>query len=259
VPGTDPPVAGAGRLAGRVALVTGAARGIGAATARRLAAEGAAVALLDLADAAPVAERIRADGGTALALTGDVSDESTWSAVVARCGELGPVEVLVSNAYAVEVTPAHRMSPDSWRHQLEVNLTGAWLGVRALLPDLCRHRRGSVVLVSSVHALVGLPGRSAYAATKAGLTGLARQLAAEYGPDGLRVNSVLPGPVLTAAWDGIDAADRERTAGQTVLGRLGDPAEVAASVAFLACDDASFVTGHALVADGGWSVYKTSS
>ncbi|SFS90258.1 SDR family NAD(P)-dependent oxidoreductase [Saccharopolyspora flava] len=248
------------RLDDRVAIVTGGAQGIGAATAGRLAADGAAVAILDVSDGADdVAAEINAAGGRALAVRCDVSSEREWAAAVDSCREeLGPVDVLVSNAYVVDVLPAHETSLASWERQLSVNLTGTFLGFRACLPDLERDRNGSVVLTSSVHALVGLPGRPAYAASKAALTGLTRQLAVEYGTS-LRVNSVLPGPVLTAAWDDIDEADRRRSAEETAVKRLGDPSEVAAAIAFLACDDASFVTGTALTVDGGWSVYKMSS
>ncbi|KID31597.1 dehydrogenase of unknown specificity, short-chain alcohol dehydrogenase like [Prauserella sp. Am3] len=243
----------------RVALVTGAAQGIGAATARRLATDGHAVALVDVADAEPVARAITAEGGAALAVRADVASEQDWTRAVARCrAELGPVDVLVSNAYTVEVAAAHETSLESWNRQLSVNLTGTFLGVRACLDDLTRYNRGSIVLTSSVHALVGLPGRPAYAATKAALTGLSRQLAVEYGT-ALRCNAVLPGPVLTAAWDDIDADDRRRSAEETAVKRLGRPDEVAAAIAFLAGPDASFVTGTALVVDGGWSVYKQSS
>jgi NAD(P)-dependent dehydrogenase (short-subunit alcohol dehydrogenase family) len=248
-----------GPLDGRVALVTGAARGIGAATARRLAADGAAVALLDVADAGPVVAGIAADGGRALALRADVTDEAAWAAAVRRCRtELGPVDVLVCGAYAVEIAPAHELSAQSWRHQVEVNLGGAFLGFRACADDLRRDSRGAVVLVSSVHATFGLPGRPAYAATKAGLTGLARQLAVEYGGQ-VRVNAVLPGPVLTAAWDGIGEHDRQRSAAQTAVGRLGRPEEVAAAIAFLVGGEASFITGATLTVDGGWSTVKDSS
>lgn len=249
-----------GRLSGRVAVVTGGAHGIGAATAERLAAEGAAVAVLDIAeDIEPVIERIVAGGGRGIGVHCDVGAESAWAEAIGRCREqLGPVDILVSNAYTVDVRPAHETSLSSWERQLSVNLTGTFLGFKECLPDLSRDGAGSVVLTSSVHAVVGLPGRPAYAATKAALTGLGRQLAVEYGT-AIRVNSVLPGPVLTDAWRDIDAADRRRSAEQTAVKRLGRPEEVAAAIAFLASDDASFITGTALTVDGGWSVYKTSS
>jgi NAD(P)-dependent dehydrogenase (short-subunit alcohol dehydrogenase family) len=242
------------RFDGKVALVTGAASGIGAAVARRLAAEGAAVAVTDVRDPAPVAKEIAATGARAHPVTFDVSDEAAWATAVAAVrATLGPVDVLVSNAYTVEVKPAHETSRASWDRQLAVSLTGTFLGVRACLADL-----EAVVLVSSVHALVGLPGRPAYAAAKGGLLALGRQLAVEYGPR-VRVNCVLPGPVLTPAWDEISEADRARSVAQTVAGRFGTPEEVAAAVAFLASADAGYVTGTSLVVDGGWTAMKASS
>lgn len=248
------------RLAGQTAVVTGAAAGIGAACARRLAAEGAAVLLTDIRPdgAAAVAKQIEADGGRAAAIDADVADEDAWNRVLRAAHELrGPVGVLVSNAYAAEIAPADATSRDSWDRQIAVSLTGAFLGVRACLADL-RETRGSVVIISSVHANFGLPGRPAYAAAKGGLVSLGRQLAVEYGPR-LRVNTVLPGPILTSAWDDISEADRELSAAATAAGRLGSPDEVASAVAFLASADAAYVTGTTLVVDGGWSAMKSSA
>ena len=246
------------RFAGSVAVVTGAGSGIGAATAERLAREGAAVIVADIADRGEeVSKLIIENGGQASFVRADVAEEADWERIVAAAHAFGPVDVLVSNAYALEVKPAHETTRASWDHQLAVSLTASFLGVRALHADL-RDRRGSIVLVSSVHARFGLPGRPAYAAAKGALVSLCGQLAVEYAPR-IRVNAVLPGPIMTPAWDRVEQKDRDLSIEATPAGRLGEPSEVAATIAFLAGGEASFVTGASLVVDGGWSVAKASA
>jgi len=244
----------------RTAIITGAARGIGAATAYRLAEDGYAVGLLDIDPAvAEVTEKISAAGHRAESVAGDVTVAADWERLLDLVhARLGPVDTLVSNALVTVPKPLHEQTEEEWQLQLGVNLTGAFHGVRACLPDLRRKSDGAIVVVSSVHAWFGLPGVPGYAATKAGLTGLTRQLAVEYAGQ-VRVNCVLPGPVLTAQWDRISEADRAQSAAETAMGRLGQPEEVAAAISFLAGPDASFVTGASLAVDGGWSVTKNSS
>jgi NAD(P)-dependent dehydrogenase (short-subunit alcohol dehydrogenase family) len=240
-------------------VVTGAASGIGAATAERLARDGAAVVLADVAEQAGDAVRARiADaGGRAVFVRADAAAEEDWARVVEAAHAFGPVNVLVSNAYASEVAAAHETSLASWDRQLAVSLTGSFLGFRAVLPDL-REQGGSAVLVSSVHARFGMPGHPAYAAAKGALVSLCGQLAVEYAPR-VRVNVVLPGPIMTSAWDRIGEADRRLSVAATPAGRFGTPEEVAAAIAFLAGPQASFITGTSLVVDGGWSVAKASA
>jgi NAD(P)-dependent dehydrogenase (short-subunit alcohol dehydrogenase family) len=247
------------RFAGRSALVSGAASGIGAATARRLAAEGAGVVAVDVdPSGAEVVGKINADGGRAEFLCGDVALSQIWRQAADLAAERhGWLDVVVSNAFTVVVKPITETTEGEWARQLDVNLGAAYHALHTCLPRF-PERGGAVVLVSSVHAVAGLPGHPAYAASKGALTALTRQVAVEYGPR-VRVNCVMPGPVLTAAWDRVSEPDRERSVAGTALARFGQPEEVAAAIAFLASDDASYVTGAGLVVDGGWTIQKDSA
>ena len=240
-----------------VAVVTGAARGIGQATAQTLHRAGWHVALTDIDPL--VTERAAALGGGARGIVADVAAAGDWQRVVAEVREhFGPVDGLVLNALATDASPLDEMSPEAWQCQLDVNLTGAFHGLRACLPDLLSNGQGRVVIVSSVHAHFGLPDVPGYAATKAGQTGLVRQVAAQYGPR-LRINSIAPGPIRTAQWDRLSAADQQRSGKQTALGRMGEPEEVAEVIAFLLSDRASYITGATIPVDGGWSITKDSA
>jgi NAD(P)-dependent dehydrogenase (short-subunit alcohol dehydrogenase family) len=247
------------RFTDLVAVVTGAASGIGAATARRLVEEGARVVLADIADAA--GRGLAAELGDAASYRhADVSRGEDWEQLAAEViARHGRVDVLHANGpgRVAPAAPIHDLPQADWDRQLGVSLTSAYHAARLFCP-LLAERRGALVFTSSVHANTGLPGCAAYAAAKGALLALTRQLAVEYAPD-VRVNAVVPGPILTPAWDLIDASGRAATVAQTPAGRLGDPGEVAAAVAFLASADASFITGAGLVVDGGWSISTTSS
>ncbi|WP_433831791.1 3-oxoacyl-ACP reductase FabG [Actinoplanes sp. CA-015351] len=244
----------------RVAIVTGAARGIGAATAVKLASEGAAVAVLDLSLEAgtALADQIRESGGTAVAFSCDVADEAQVDAVVDKvAGEFGSVDVLVNNAGVLRDNLLHKMSSSDWDIVMNVHLRGAFLCSRAAQRHMVPQRSGKIVNTSSVSAL-GNRGQANYAAAKAGIQGLTRTLAMELGPFGINVNAVAPGFIVTEMTDataarvGIAAEDMQAKAAEiTPLRRVGQPSDIANVVAFLASDAASFITGQTIYVDGG--------
>jgi NAD(P)-dependent dehydrogenase (short-subunit alcohol dehydrogenase family) len=243
------------RFTGRTALLTAAASGIGAATARRLAAEGASVLVTDVdaEGAHRVAEEIRAEGGRARDRPLDVTSPSQWAVAVADAESwTGRLDVLHLNAGRNLPGAAHELDDALWHDQLRLCLDSVFYGVRAAVP-LLRTARGAVVITSSVHAAVGFKGFPAYAAAKGGIGALVRQLAVEYGGQ-IRFNAVLPGAVTTALWAETPPEHKAQTIARTPVGRLGVPEDIAAAVAFLASEDAAFVTGQNLLVDGGRSI-----
>ncbi|WP_371542507.1 SDR family oxidoreductase [Streptomyces sp. NBC_00554] len=248
------------RFEGYGVLITGAARGIGAATARRLAEEGAQVLVtdVDLAEAEKTAAAIRELGARAEAFTCDVGERASVEAAVAHAVDtFGSLDVLVNNAYGCTPdAPLFEDEPDEvWARDLDLTLTGAYRCSRAALPHLVASGRGAIVSIGSVNGLQDF-GNHAYSAAKAGLVSLTRTLAGHAAPRGVRVNLVAPGTVRTTAWEGRDA-DLEVASGLYPLGRVGEPEDIAAAVAFLASRDAAWITGTTLCVDGGLLAVNT--
>lgn len=237
-------------------VVTGAARGIGEATARRFAAEGAGVLIADVNGEAAerTAAAIRVEGGRAEAYECDVADRTSVDAAIAfAVGAFGTLDVLVNNAYSC--SDHHEdfteESDEHWRLDLDISLTGAMRCSRAALPHLAAApgRRGAIVNIGSVNGLSYF-GNHSYSAAKAGLVSLTRTMAVHVAPQGVRVNLIAPGTIHTPAWDGREAV-LEAAAGIYPLGRVGEPADIAAAATFLASVDASWITGVTLPVDGG--------
>jgi NAD(P)-dependent dehydrogenase (short-subunit alcohol dehydrogenase family) len=244
------------RLRDKIALVTGAAGGIGAATARRFAREGAAVAINDAKPEGleAVAGEIRAAGAKALVLPGDVTKKADCERIVQEVSRtFGRLDILINNAGINRDAMAAKMTEEQWDAVLSVNLKGTFLCAQAALPGMRERAWGRVVNTSSIGSL-GNIGQANYAASKAGVIGLTKTLALEYAKYGVTVNAVAPGPVMTAMLAGVPDAIRERIVAQVPVGRIASPDEIAGVHVFLASDDAAFITGQVIFADGGMSV-----
>ncbi|MFI4974712.1 MAG: glucose 1-dehydrogenase [Caulobacterales bacterium] len=252
-----------GRVQGKVALVTGAASGLGAESARRLAREGAAVMLTDrTVDAGEaVAAAIADAGGRAAFLAHDVTSEADWqAAVAATVRQFGRLDVLVNNA-GVGGGGGQLLTHtlEDWRRILTINLDGVFLGLRYAGPAMAEAGGGSVINLSSILGKVGLPGAAAYCASKGGVLMLTKAAALEWAPLGIRVNSIHPGFIDTPMVSGAlrDAENgnemRQMIISRHALARLGEPREIADAVVFLASDESSFMTGSELVVDGGYT------
>jgi len=252
------------RMRGKVALVTGAASGIGRATAVLFAREGGRVLLTDVDPSGEaVAQSI---GGEARFLRHDVTDEASWAGAVRTAVEaFGRLDILVNNAGISFARPLGEMTLAEWRRLMAVNLDGVFLGTREAVRAMRRSGGGAIVNVSSASGLVGSPTASAYCASKGGVRLFTKAVALEVAGDGIRVNSVHPGGVKTPIWakadfwpglvaqSGSEDAAFQALAGAAPLGRLADPEEIAEAILYLASDASKFMTGSELVIDGGWT------
>jgi 3-oxoacyl-[acyl-carrier protein] reductase len=243
-------------LTQKVALVTGASRGIGAAIATRLASEGAVVAVNYYpgceGDAQTVVDAIVAAGGRAAAFVGDVTDSESCAAVVDAVIEaFGKLDILINNAGITRDGLMVRMSDADWNAVISTNLSGVFYMTRAAAKPMMKARTGSIVNIASVVGIMGNAGQANYSAAKAGVIGLTKTTAREFSSRGIRCNAVAPGFIETDMTAKLPEAVREALKGQIALGRLGTADDVASAVTFLASDDAGYVTGQTLGIDGG--------
>ena len=244
------------RLEGKVALITGAAKGQGAAEAKLFAKEGAAVVLADVAvdDGHKLEATLNESGASALFVKLDVTSLSDWRAAVSAAVEkFGKLDVLVNNAGIYSTVNIEDTAPNEWDRIIDVNLKGVFLGVKACIPAMREAGGGSIINISSIAGIVGSPRGSAYGASKGGVRQLTKAAAIQNAQDGIRVNSVHPGPVDTDMIAGNigTTQGRANSVSRVPLGRIGTVEDVAYAVLFLASDEASYMTGSELVIDGG--------
>lgn len=246
----------AGRVDGKIALVTGAGRGQGEAEARLLAREGAKVCLADiLAEGESVAADLRVQGYDAFFVKLDVTKPGEWEdAVKAVLQRYGKIDILVNNAGILSMEGVEETSIETWNRVIAVNQTGIFLGMKTVIPHMKSQNGGSIINTSSIYGLIDSGGAAAYQATKGAVRILTKTAAVEYAPYSIRINSVHPGVIDTPMIAGIkDSGTLEQVNALTALPRLGTPQDIAYGVLYLASDESSFVTGSELVIDGGYS------
>ena len=244
------------RLEGKIALISGGARGIGAATARLMAREGATVVIGDILqkDGLGTEAEISEAGGEALFVSLDVTSEADWNAAVSvTVTKYGKLDILVNNAGISSRTGVEETTVESWDQVMDINAKGVFLGTKAAIPEMRKAGGGSIINISSIYGIVGSGASSAYHAAKGAVRVFTKAAAIQCAKDGIRVNSVHPGFVdtpMTEAHHGIPSVRQARTS-QTPLGRLGVSEDIAPGILYLASDQSSFVTGSELVIDGG--------
>ncbi len=239
-------------LSGKVAMVTGSARGIGREIALRLAEAGADVVVSDVADAEPVAEEIRKTGQQSLAVAADVTSASDVAGLVEKAVEkFGRIDILVNNAGIARDQLLMRMSDEDWEAVLNVNLKSVFLCSRAVLRHMLKQRWGRIISISSIVGIVGNPGQANYASSKAGIIGFTKTLAREVGSRGITANAIAPGFIVSKMTDQLSEEQKGEMLKRIPLGFLGTPRDVAEAVAFLASEEARYITGQVLGVDGG--------
>ncbi len=243
-----------GRFTNRVAIVTGGARGLGAAIANGLSAEGASVLIVDLRD--ELGEDMAGSLDQAHYLHANVANEEDWQHIIETCrAAFGPPDVLISNASYATTATVEDETLEGWNSTLAVCLTAGFLGIRAVIPEMRTRGGGAIVTISSTHGgNVAIPIQAAYQAAKGGLTALTRNAAVTYAADGIRANAIHPGPIRTPLIEESGLVEEQARIAHTLpLGRVATPEEIAAAALYLASDDAAYITGTALVIDGGYT------
>ncbi len=239
-------------LSGKVAIITGGARGIGREIALRLAEAGATVAVSDVADAEPAAEEIRKMGHQSLAVAVDVTSASDVASMVEKVtAEYGRIDILVNNAGIARDQLLMRMSEEDWEAVLNVNLKSVFLCTRAVLRQMVKQRWGRIVSISSIVGIVGNPGQANYSSSKAGVIGFTKTIAREVGSRGITVNAIAPGFIVSKMTEQLSEEQKSEMLKRIPLGFLGTPRDVAEAVAFLSSEEARYITGQVLGVDGG--------
>ncbi len=243
------------KLKEKVAVITGAASGIGAATAKLFAREGARVVVADIdrEKGQRVVQEISSEGRQARFILTDVGQRDQWERLVqATVQEFGRIDILHNNAFSNVAKPVAELEESEWDHTLAVTLKAAFLGSKYVIPHMLRAGSGVILNTGSIHALIAFPQNPAYDVAKAGLLALTRSLALDYAPQ-IRANAMLPGSIDTGPTKLVSDEERQICLQRTVLGRLGTGEEIARAALFLCSDDSSFVTGASVVVDGGWT------